>query len=341
MGIRIDQIDTSTEPESVLRELAVYYAVLEAEEMPGDPPTPFEQRIADWRNVSVHYPDFRWVLRDEDRICAVAVAAFDRDQNLDNGYGRVHVHPEMRGRGYARAIAGPMFDLLQSEGRRRFDTMIVKDAPAETLARALGLKSVFKDQRSRVTLAELDMGLMDSWIERSRERALDYELVHYQSPLPDDVVERFCELVLVMNTAPREAFEEDDVVLTPAAWRELESHVIDSKCQLHNLIAVHKPTGEFAGYTQVKTQDLQPDLAWNWDTAVDPGHRNRGLGRWLKATMIQWIIATYPDLERVDTFNAGSNEPMLQINLEMGFEPVHVANAWQGELATVRKRFRA
>ena len=341
MGIRIDLIDTPTAPESFLRELAAYYAVLDAEEMPGDPPTPFEARIADWRNVSVHYPVFRWVLRDEDRICAVAVAAFDRDQNLANGYGRVHVHPAMRGRGHARAIAGPMFDLLEGQGRTRFDTMIENDAPAETLAGALGLKSVYQEKRSRLDVAELDMGLMDAWIERSRERASDYELVYCQSPLPEAAVQSFCDLALVMNSAPREDFEEEDEVLTPAAWRELESHVIDSKCQLHNLIAVHKPTGDFVGYTQIKTQDLQPDLAWNWDTAVDSRHRNKGLGRWLKAMLIQRVVGAYPDLERVDTFNAGSNEPMLEINLEMGFEPIHVANAWQGELATVRERFRA
>jgi GNAT superfamily N-acetyltransferase len=104
---------------------------------------------------------------------------------------------------------------------------------------------------------------------------------------------------------------------------------------------VHKPSGEFAGYTQIKTQDLQPDLAWQWETGVDPAHRNKGLGRWLKAAMIERIISEYPAVERVDTFNAGSNEPMLNINIAMGFEPIHLSHAWQGDLATARERLRA
>jgi hypothetical protein len=44
---------------------------------------------------------------------------------------------------------------------------------------------------------------------------------------------------------------------------------------------------------------------------------------------------------RVDTFNAGSNEPMLNINVAMGFRPIHLSRAWQGDLATARRRLGA
>jgi GNAT superfamily N-acetyltransferase len=115
--------------------------------------------------------------------------------------------------------------------------------------------------------------------------------------------------------------------------------VLGEKSTLHTYIAVHQPTQEYVGYTTIKTQELQPDLAWQWDTGVHPEHRNRGLGRWLKAAMIDKIVADYPAMDRVDTFNAGSNEPMLDINIAMGFKPVHLSQAWQGDLATVRERW--
>jgi len=340
MGIEIEQIHTPTAPESLLRELADYYVIIEAEDMPGDPPIPLEMRITDWRHISTHYPEFRWILRDEDGIAAAAVAAYDVDQNLENGFGRIHVHPDKRRRGYGRAIAGPMFDLLEDNGRKRLETWIKKDEPAGALAANLGLKQVYEDKRSRLSITDLDMNLMDVWIGRAVERASDYELVYYQSPIPDDIVGKFCDLTYIMNTAPREDFEEEDEVMTPERWREMESNVIDSKAQLHNLIAIYKPTGDFAGYTQIKTQDLQADLAWQWDTGVDPTHRNKGLGRWLKAAMIKRVLGSHPEVSRVDTYNAGSNAPMLSINVEMGFRPVHIAHAWQGGLATVRERLR-
>lgn len=341
MEFEVQQIDTRNAPESLLRELSAYYDIVEAEDMPGDPPTPEVVRIADWRHFPTHNPVPRWLLRDGDGIAAVAVAAYDTQQNLENGFGRVHVRPDKRGNGYARAIATPMFELLEAEGRQRFGTWVKKDDPAEQLLLDLGLKPVYEEKRSRLGIADLDMELMRSWIERAGERASEYELHYYQSPMPDDLVEKFCDLAYVMNTAPREDFEEEDEVLTPENWRETEKNVIDSQCQMHTLIAVHRSTGDLTGYTQIKTQDLQPDLAWQWDTGVDPAHRNKGLGRWLKAAMIERLVETHPELERVDTFNAGSNEPMLNINIEMGFKPVHLANDYQGPLATVRERFRA
>jgi len=341
MGIEISQVDTATAPETLLRELADYYVVVMAEDMPGDPPTPFAMQLAEWRNLLPHLPVTRWILRQDGEILAAAVAMVETEHNLENGFGRIHVHPDHRGRGFARQIASPMFDHLESLGRVRFDTWAKKDEPVEDLLVSLGLKAVYGEKRSRLKVSDLEMDLMGRWIGRAQERASDYELQYYRSPLPDHLVDKFCDLTYIMNTAPREDYEVEDEVLTPKMWRDTEKSVADSQCQLHNLIAVHEPSGDFAGFTQIKTQDLQPDLAWQWDTGVHPEHRNRGLGRWLKADMIRRIVEEFPEVSRVDTFNAGSNEPMLNINVEMGFAPVHISNTWQGDLATARERFRA
>ena len=56
----------------------------------------------------------------------------------------------------------------------------------------------------------------------------------------------------------------------------------------------------------------------------------------MKAAMLKRFVAAHPETERIDTENAGSNEPMLNINIEMGYRPLHVNNAWQGDTAGVR-----
>ena len=341
MGIQIEAVDTDSAPESMLREMADHYTLVEAEEIPGDPPTPFAAKVADWRNVPAFQRIPRWILRRDGEIVAVAVAFYDLEQNVENGFGRVHVHPEHRGQGLGRAIAAPMLEHLDRQGCNRFDTYVTLGDPAESLVERLGLKKAIVERRSRLRIADLDHALMSSWIERATERAGDYDLVYYEVPFPEEIVQQFCDLTLVMNTAPRDDFEEEDEVLTPAMWRDLEQRVRDSKGQLHTLIAVHRPTGAYAGYTQLRTQDLQPDLAWQWDTGVHPDHRNLGLGRWLKAEMIERTVRDFPAVERVDTFNAGSNRPMLAINIEMGYEAVHEQSIWQGDLATVRERLGA
>ncbi len=45
---------------------------------------------------------------------------------------------------------------------------------------------------------------------RSAERAFDYELLFLQSPIEDEYLDAFCEVMFVMNSAPREDYVEDE-----------------------------------------------------------------------------------------------------------------------------------
>jgi GNAT superfamily N-acetyltransferase len=125
--------------------------------------------------------------------------------------------------------------------------------------------------------------------------------------------------------------------MTPEMWRDIESKMTTRGREILIYVARHNATGAFAGFTNVAYKHLQPDHVEQWDTGVDPTHRNLGLGRWVKAAMALKLRDEYPGVERIDTENAGSNAPMLSINIEMGFKPILVQNVWQGDLATLRK----
>jgi hypothetical protein len=70
-------------------------------------------------------------------------------------------------------------------------------------------------------------------------------------------------------------------------------------------------------------------IAWQGDTGVWPKHRERGLGRWLKAVNALRLLDEQPEVEFIDTWNAGSNEAMLAINVAMGFRPLENWGIWQ------------
>ena len=178
---------------------------------------------------------------------------------------------------------------------------------------------------------------MQTWVDRAPERAADYHLVELETPFREEHVEQYCELMFQMNTAPMEDFEMDDEVMTPEMWRSMEKMLEVSDKDLMTIIAVHSETGEYVGSTSIQTDRLDPAQAWQWETVVHPDHRNKGLGRWLKGANVLRAIADYPEMERVDTWNAGSNEPMLNINVAMGFKPILITNAWQGDTAKARE----
>ena len=336
MSFEIEEVDTRSAPEELLREMHEYYLPLSAEMSPQDPPMSYERRAADWRRQRSDQLFPRWLLRVDDEIVASAVAWMNLEQNLENGGGWIYVRPDDRGNGHCRALAGVVFERLEEMGRRRFETYVREGHPAESLVSNAGLKPVYKEKRSRLVVAEIDMEMMRSWIERAEERAADYELRSLQAPFPADAVEKYCDLQFQMNTAPREDYESDDEVITPELWRETEAQ---SEATFHDLItyvAVHKPTGDFVGSTSIQIDQLQPERAWQWETVVHPDHRNKGLGRLLKAAMVERLVRDWPKVEHIDTFNAGSNEPMLNINIAMGFKPIELTNTYQGDLAAVR-----
>jgi GNAT superfamily N-acetyltransferase len=85
-------------------------------------------------------------------------------------------------------------------------------------------------------------------------------------------------------------------------------------------------TGRLVGYSELGFLPYRPWLGLQGDTGVEPAHRDRGLGRWLKATNALRVLDERPDVEQVETWNADVNAPMLAINTAMGFRQ---AAAWQ------------
>jgi mycothiol synthase len=338
MSPRIELVDTRNAPEETLRALHELYLARDEEVLSGDPPMPWEQRLVDWRNLLDNEAIPRWALWKGPDVVATSGAQMDLEQNLDNAFGWVYVHPEHRGFGHGRAVAGPMLDMVQEQGRVRFAFELNEGRPEEAIARRAGMKSAYREKLSRLSFPEVDWSLMARWVERAAEGASDYELLFLPSPIDERYLEAFCQLNFVMNTAPIEDFEEEDEVLTPEIWRDVEAKFELRARDLLTYVARHAPTGELAGFTTLAYHRLQPDLVRQGDTGVDPKHRNKGLGRWLKAAMALKLRSEYPVVQRIDTFNAGSNASMLSINIEMGFTPILVQNVWQGDLATLRKR---
>lgn len=336
MSVAIEQVDTRVAPDALLEEMWHYYHELYREALPDDPPQALARTVADWRALPEDEEAPRWLLREDGEIRAVAVGYVDLVDNLDQGFARVHVTAPRRGSGLARTLAEPLFDWLQGNGRSKLLTAVNEGGKFDPFLTRLGLKEAYHDQRSRLRLARIDSDLMRNWIDRAAERATDYELVHMHPPFSDDAVERYCEILLQMNTAPREDLDEEDFTMTPERWRERERVTVAGEYALHTVVAVHRPTGEYAASTSIAADLLDPIQAWQWETVVHPEHRNLGLGRWIKAAMVEEFVSEHPETQKIDTENSVTNKAMLAINLAMGFTPILREVYWQGDLGAVR-----
>ena len=343
MSYRIDAWDPRTASDEVNR--AMYDVGLErhAEEEAEDPVTPYDIWLKQRTDMPSFQRPLRWVAwGDGDR--AVGYGYLGREYTDDNrhlSWFDVYVRPEARRQGIATRFVEQIVDAARADGRTMLGAGAHDGGDGERFLTALGVAKKLTERKSRLVVANVDRAMLEDWVARAKERAEDYELIGFEDRCPDELLEPFVDLVMVMNTAPRDDVEMEDWVETPERFREREEKSLARGVRNWRLIARHKPTGELAGFTELFFPSYTDELAWQEATGVRPSHRDKGLGRWLKAANLLRLMDERPNVKYVDTWNAFSNGPMLGINVAMGFEIVRAYTAYQttaDELAAAVKQ---
>jgi mycothiol synthase len=330
--VPIEPFDPVTAPDGELAALHDLQTSIAVEAVPDDEVMPRAFFVAEERNQTPIRPTWYWVVWDAGRTRILASAWFefwDETANRNLGSFGVQVRPEARRQGLASALLQPIVEVAAAHDRTLLDCFAHPIAAAAPFLQAVGASHRFTGRRNALDMAALDLDLLHSWVDRAKERAADYVLEGFDGPCPDDRVDAFVAAQAIMNTAPREDFEAEDDVFTVEALRALETRGIASGIDRWVVTAVHRPTGVIAGYTEVFLPGLWPTRVFQGDTGVDVAHRNHGLGRWLKAVVLLRLLDERPDVTRVVTFNAGSNEPMLNINHALGFRCIEESTTWQ------------
>ncbi|MEX1092445.1 MAG: GNAT family N-acetyltransferase [Acidimicrobiia bacterium] len=335
MTFPIEQIDTRSIDEAKLNSLHELYLEWDGEWTPDDPPTPLPKRLAEWRHVKELEDIPRWVVWNGDRAIATAGVYLHRTQDLENAWTWIYVSSEYRRRGLSRSLAQKPVEYAIGNGRKRIGTGIPEGSDYSFLPERAGMKKVYNERISQMKVADLDFEMLEGWIARASERAGDYELLFLPMPIPDEHRPRMIEVMDVMNTAPLEDLEEEPMRWDDEMLRDVEQAEARKQNLIYTCVARHKPTNMFVGYTSLIFQEMHPAKARQWDTGVHPEHRNRGLGRWLKATMALKFLHEHPDVEVIETENADSNDPMLNINVAMGYKPSMQHIIYQGPIEGV------
>jgi len=317
---------------------------LEREALPGEPVAPLAHTAARLRHALPFEVHRGWVVRQggaSGEIVARAAATYaDVPENRHHADVWVGVHPAVRGLGIGSALLGRAVGEARRWGCTVLDFEARVGGPAEPFLRSVGAERRIIERRSRCRTAEIDRDRLEGWVRRAGERAAGYSLVAWDGRCPDEMVDAFVTLKGVMNTAPLEAFEWDEERLTVTRWREVEATLAARGCEMWQVAARHDDSGELAGYTELALLAHWPEMAWQEDTGVWPKHRERGLGRWLKAVNALRLLDERPEVRCIDTWNAGSNEAMLGINVAMGFRPLENWGGWQAGTDAVAEALR-
>jgi GNAT superfamily N-acetyltransferase len=333
--VTIEELDPEALDEATLTQLAELTTVEELAFAPDDPPVSPDEE-ADELRLRPDYEDVcLWVARDpEGRLLGRAGLWFEhRPDNQHLAELWLVVRPDARRQGIGRRLFDAAAERARAEGRTTLVGITALDSEAAVATKALGAEVGLIDRISRLHTAEVDRALLDAWIARAPERAAGYSLVAWDDHSPDELLEQFAALTGVMNTAPRGELDIEDEVYTPEMIREFEGSMVRKGTKIWTVAARHDATGELVGYTALFLRKHRPWHAQQGDTAVDPAHRDKGLGRWLKAVNLRRLLEERPAVRVVDTGNASSNEPMLNINVALGFRPLAELEEVQAKLS--------
>jgi mycothiol synthase len=340
-NLEIRPIDIKRASAEEYRAANIFNNVLRAERLPDDPPIPLDEQISEYQNIPSFVDVNAWVVWStvDSTAVGVGVVVFmlaETNQHLAEL--DIQVLPQYRRQGWARKLLALTTETAQRKNRRLLITNTNERIPAgEAVMQRLGAKRGLENHTNQLKISELNRDLVTRWQTQAQERASGFELGTWVGVYPEEDMNDIVELFRVMNSAPHDNLEIQDFNYTAEQLRQREKSNMARGAETWTMYVREKATSKFAGFTEVVWHPNRPEILNQGGTGVFPQYRNHGLGRWLKAAMLDKILRDRPQVKYIRTDNADSNAPMLKINEQLGFKPYISRCVWQIEVAKVHE----
>jgi GNAT superfamily N-acetyltransferase len=336
--LELRTLDLRKLDDSQANALNDFFNLMRAEVVPEDPPIPLSERLADWNNIPKRIGLVSFAYFDADRVAAYADIGFELEgTNTHLCWSGFEVQPKFRRSGLSTQLLEHVLRRAKRENRRVLILDTNERIPAGAhFAKKIGAKPGIENHTNRLLLEELNKDMLEQWIADAP--IAEFELEFYTADYPEFDLEALCELFDVMNTAPRGELEINDDKTTPEKLLEWEQARKAQGVQRWTAVVRERSTGRYAGFTTTGWQPNRPHILGQWGTGVNPIYRGKGLGKWLKAAMLERVMHERPEVNQVRTGNADSNGPMLRINHALGFKPFIARTEWQLEVDAAFER---
>jgi GNAT superfamily N-acetyltransferase len=321
-------VPTEINPRTASREwwqrYHAYRQFRHVEVHPEDPFVPDEINEAwNMRDDPLHYRRIYCI--DDGKQVVSTLLAFADQPGTPEYEGNKHllrvegdVLKEFRRRGLGSRWAPTVLGLMNEYGSTVL-TISSEEDDGHGFLKRLGADARLRQRENRLDFTRLDWKMLGQWIHEGEQRNPETKLIMYENRVPADVLPAFClALTEMVNLAPMEDMDHGGEVITPETAEEHFSQLAVMKGVQHTYIT-KEPGGAISGITGIVHVPFEGNRIRQGFTGVGMAFRGRGLGKWMKAAMLQYVHGRFPDTKWITTGNANSNEPMLAINHKLGF----------------------
>ena len=240
----------------------------------------------------------------------------------------IYVRPTARRRSIGSSWLPLLAEVMDEHGCTVVG-LYAEEPSGHAFLRWMGAEAKLSEAENRLKLADVDWKLVDRWISEGPKRSPLTKLERYEGPLPQAMWQDYApQLSSLLNTIPFENLDYGEIVLTPDHMREYYARLEIGQDQLHTILT-RETDGVISAITDTSWSPHRPTIIEQRFTGVRPDARGRGLGKWIKATMLKHVHELYPQAQWVTTENAGSNAPMLAINKRLGFKEFRAGTEYQ------------
>jgi RimJ/RimL family protein N-acetyltransferase len=332
--MHIERFDAGTDREAV-RACHEMYVVAWPVDAPGEP-LMSDRAFAGWlrMNWTGDRPE-TWLARDAAGApCGWYSLILPARENTRIAYLDPLVGLPHRRQGVGTALVRHAAGRAHEEGRVILAAEVALGSAGEGFSRALGAQAGMPEANRVLHVRDIPGGHLARLRARAQAGAHGYSLLSWEGPAP----ERYAGQVAALNQDGEDAPLEDghEVKLWDVARvREAEQRIADQGLHHYAVAARHDRTGELVALTELEVDPPAPDWGYQGLTVVARAHRGHRLGLLVKVAMLELLADREPHLERIVTGNADSNEHMIAINGELGYQVLDHWLSWELAVAAV------
>lgn len=328
------------------REIKAWYVLkttMRREVLPEDPVVSFSELVQYRLAFDDIYQCRDWVAWDSSEKVMLGHCMVYTSRTLPNSETAMFAIDVLKP--YRRMGLGNAFLLLIAEAAKTSGKTLLRSysndrcAAGAAFLEETGAVTVLKSHQNRLQLKELDWCIIQRWLDLPDEAAFKIAVKEWRGRIPEEYIQEITDFYqTIYDAEPQtEGSEAERYRFTPENVLLGEKKCLAGGRKRIIVYVRDVHSNKLTGLTEISWSPSRPSILSQGYTAVLPYFRGKGLGRRLKAEMLERILRELPQAELIQAGNDDSNNSILSINTELGFKHFIATTTWQATTETVKK----